>query len=123
MKKSPSSLEKPTADTLSVATNKTPQKGDSFIRPVLAAVDGLNDRLIEADCVGGSLALAAGENPPVWVDLFQTHVERIRQAAEVLETLVRGYGGYAPHGDADGSESPFPSRGANSPSLGAACAP
>ncbi len=125
MKKIPSSLEKPALNALSVDANKVGllhRAGDSFGRSALAAVDVLNDRLIEADCIGASLELAGGENPPVWVELFQAQIERIRHAAEALETLVRGYGGNTPHGDAGGSESPYPSRGANSPSLGAACA-
>ena len=67
---------------------------------ILEAVDLLNDRLVAADSIGQSLDLAGGQNAPVWVHLFNTQVEAIRQASESLETLLRGYGGYAPHGDA-----------------------
>ena len=56
----------------------------------LQAVDRLNERLIAAECIGQAFDLAGGENPPAWVQVFQSQIEAIREAAEVLECLVRG---------------------------------
>ena len=55
---------------------------------VKEALDALNVRLVEADCVGEALALAGGEEPPAWVHVFRTQVEAIREAAEALEILI-----------------------------------
>ena len=74
--------------------------GDGGRSPVLNALDVLNDRLVNAGSIGESLDLAGGANAPAWVHVFNTQLEAIRQASEALETLLRGYGGYAPH---DGS--------------------
>ncbi|MEY4737041.1 MAG: hypothetical protein RL302_1360 [Pseudomonadota bacterium] len=60
------------------------------MREILDAVDRLNDRLIAADCIGQAFDLAGGATPPAWVQVFQTQIEAIREAAEVLECLVRG---------------------------------
>ena len=56
---------------------------------VTQALDALNARLVHADCVGESLALAGGDDSPAWVYVFRTQVEGIREAAEHLETLIR----------------------------------
>ncbi|WP_180126979.1 hypothetical protein [Rhodoferax sp. BLA1] len=63
---------------------------------LLRAVDALNDRLIAAGAIGEALDLAGGESPPAWVAVYQSQIEAIREAAEALETLVRGIGGVAP---------------------------
>lgn len=55
----------------------------------LKAVDRLNERLIAAECIGQALDLAGGETSPAWVQVFQSQIEAIREAAEALETLVR----------------------------------
>lgn len=55
---------------------------------VRRAVDQLNARLVAADCIGQALDLAGGETPPAWVHVFQTQIEAIREAAEVLECLL-----------------------------------
>lgn len=59
---------------------------------LLRAVDALNDRLVTASAIGEALELAGGESAPPWVYVYQTQLEGIRQAAEVLETLTRGIG-------------------------------
>lgn len=53
-----------------------------------SAVNTLNDRLLMADSIGESLEAAAGETAPAWVYVFRGQIEAIRQAAEVLETLI-----------------------------------
>ena len=85
--------------TRSVTTNK-----------IRAAVNLLNLRLVEADCIGQSLDDAGGENAPAWVHVFRSQVEAIRDASEVLEVLLSGYGGNHPHGDTQGGASGSPSR-------------
>lgn len=66
----------------------------------LDAVDLLNDRLIAADAIGEALDLAGGDAPPAWVHVFRSQIESIREAAEVLECLVRrGVGVVNPDGD------------------------
>ncbi len=66
---------------------------------VLQALDGLNARIVEADVTGQALELAGGDEAPPWVHVFRSQVEAIRQASDALETLLRGDGGHAPHGD------------------------
>lgn len=56
---------------------------------LLAAVDALNERLLVADSIAGSLEAAAGQEPPMWVHLFRQQVDGLQQAAEALEQLVR----------------------------------
>lgn len=63
---------------------------------LLRAVDALNDRLIAAIDIGEALDLSGGEEPPAWVRVYRTQIEAISEAAEALETLVRGIGGVAP---------------------------
>ena len=94
----------------------------SFERsPILVALDVLNDRLVNADSVGQALELAAGENPPAWVHVFNTQLESVRQASESLEFLLRGYGGPPPceRSDADGGvpDSPPTSQETPCPSI------
>ncbi len=60
------------------------------------AVDALNARLVAAEAIGDALELAGGDTSPPWVYVYQTQIEGIREAAEVLETLTRGIGGVAP---------------------------
>jgi hypothetical protein len=67
--------------------------------PILRALDALNDRLSSADAIGQALDLAGGDHPAPWVDVYRTQFEAIREASEALETLLRGDGGCAPHGD------------------------
>ena len=55
----------------------------------LQALNQLNDRLAGADAIGQALHLAGGEATPAWVDVYQRQVEAIRDAAEVLELLIR----------------------------------
>ena len=52
------------------------------------AINALNDRLIDADAIGEALDLSGDESAPAWVHVFRTQVERIREAAEAVETLV-----------------------------------
>ncbi len=63
---------------------------------LLAAVDALNARLVDAWAIGEALGHAGGDNPPAWVSVYQSQIEAIREASEVLETLTRGIGGVAP---------------------------
>jgi hypothetical protein len=52
------------------------------------AVDALNHRLVLADAIGDAMDAASGNNAPPWVYVFREQVEAIRQAAEVVETLI-----------------------------------
>ena len=55
----------------------------------LQAVNQLNARLIAAERIGQALDLAGGEAAPAWVDVYRGQIEAIREAAEMLETLIR----------------------------------
>jgi hypothetical protein len=63
---------------------------------LLCAVDALNDRLITAEAIGDALDLAAGDASPAWVHVYRAQIAAINQAAETLETLIRGIGGVPP---------------------------
>jgi hypothetical protein len=63
------------------------------------ALDALNDRLTETECLVQSFDLLAGDNPPPWVWVLQRRTEALRDASEALERALRGYGGRDPHGD------------------------
>jgi hypothetical protein len=63
---------------------------------LLCAVDALNDRLITAEAIGDALDLAAGDVSPAWVHVYRAQIAAINQAAETLETLIRGIGGVVP---------------------------
>src|SRR5665647_2530346 len=67
--------------------------------PILRALDVLNDRLTAAGSIGEALEVAGGDVLPPWVSVYRDQVEAIREASEALETLLRGDGGCAPHGD------------------------
>jgi|APLak6261687868_1056178.scaffolds.fasta_scaffold00073_8 hypothetical protein len=56
----------------------------------LDAVRVLNERLVSAETIGRALELAAGEDPPAWVFVFQEQIRAIRDASEAVEVLVRG---------------------------------
>lgn len=63
---------------------------------LLRAVDDLNDCLMVAQAIGDALDLAAGEAAPAWVQVYRAQIAAINDAADRLETLVRGIGGVAP---------------------------
>ena len=67
--------------------------------PILRALGVLNDRLIHAEAIGEALDLAGGDEAPAWVHVYCGQVATILEASEALETLLRGDGGCAPHGD------------------------
>lgn len=57
---------------------------------LLDAVGVLHERLASAETIGSALDLAAGEDPPAWVFVFQEQIRAIRVASEAVEVLVRG---------------------------------
>ena len=57
---------------------------------VQLAINYLNDRLVNADSIGCALDMAAGGNPPPWVEMYRSQLEGIREASEALESLLHG---------------------------------
>ena len=69
---------------------------------VRSAMSTLTDCIIEAESVGDAFCDAvdaASGNPPAWIHAYRMQVRRIQGAAEVLESLLWGDGGCAPHSD------------------------
>lgn len=92
------------------------------MNPVTSAINVLNDRLVLAEAIGQAMEAAADQdNPPPWVYVYREQVRAISEASEVLETLLRGDGGYAPHGGTDDDASGSIPRATQMPSPGASC--
>lgn len=66
---------------------------------LLQAVNALGDRLMLAQTIGQSFDAVAGDDgAPSWVYVYRRQIDAIQEAAEALETLVRGLDGASPHG-------------------------
>lgn len=63
---------------------------------LLDAVLGFEDRLIGLDSLLEAFDGVAGDAPPAWLMVMQSHVKGLNEAFESISILSRGIGGVAP---------------------------
>lgn len=60
-------------------------------KSIREALSVLSDHILETDSLAQTCTDLAGSDPsaPVWVFVIERHMERIKEAAEALEVLIR----------------------------------